>query len=364
MKRLCAISVLSFLMGAAVTAQDKIDCRHEGLVGPVKAVESGRTEYSLVDGKGVEGPRLVTRQTSYDEQCDRTEMIQYGPDGKILERLVYTYDALGRNIGFDEFSSIVDKNLTTPRKHVYVVDSSARIIEYKVLESDGSLGSHFTYEYDTKGNKLAENFYTWTGTRGSRVGYTYDDKGHQLSATCFQPGDTLSWKTISSYNTNGRRIEWSNFQAGILRYKIESRYDQQGRISEEETFEFNAPPNLITSHSPVPGKVTYTYSDSDRTKEVTIYLPSGTLKSREIRTTDEKGNETSRLTVDENGSTKNIDIFWFDGNKRVRTLSGTPLSKFEYDAHGNWTKHTRLIWAAGAKEPEPWNTEYRIITYY
>jgi len=364
MKYLFATSVLIFLMSASATAQDRIDCRHDGLLGPVKTVESGRTEYPMVDGKGVEGPRLVTRQTSYNEQCDRTEMTQYGPDGKILERLVYTYDALGHNTGYDEFSSILDKKLTTPRKHVYVVDSNARIVEYKVLESDGSLGSHFTYEYDPKGNKLAEDFYTWMGTRGSRVVYTYDDKGHQLSATCYQPGDTLSWNTISSYDTDGRRIEWSNFQAGVLKYKIKYRYDRQGRIVEEETFGFNAPSEIPLSHSPVPGKVVYVYNDSDLTKEVTTYLPSGTLKSRKIRTSDERGNETSRLTFDENGSTENNEISWYDSHKPVRKLSGTPLTKFEYDSHGNWTRKTHLLWAAGAKEPEPWNTEYRIITYY
>lgn len=364
MKRLFAFLVLSFLMSAPVTAQDKIDCRHEGLLGPVKTVEAGRTGLPVVDGKGVEGPHLVMRQTSYNERCDRTEMTQYGTDGKILERLVYTFDALGRNTGYDEFSSAVDKKLATPRRHIYVVDGNARIIEYTVFDSDGSLNSRFTYEYDAKGNKLAENFYSWMGTRGNRVVYTYDEKGHQLSATCYKADDTVSWKTTTSYDTDGRKIEWSNFQAGILRYKIKYRYDDQGRISEEETFEFNAPPNLITSHSPVPGKIVYDYNDSERTKEVTTCLPSGTLKSREIRTTDERGNETSRRTLDENGSTRNNEIVWFDSRKPVHTLSGTPSTKFEYDAYGNWTKKTRLIWAAGAKEPEAWNIEYRTITYY
>jgi len=364
MKRLFAISVFSLLIGAAVTAQDKIDCRHEGLVGPVKTVESGRIEYPLIDGKGTEGPRLLTRQTSYNERCDRTEMTQYGPDGKIIERLVYTFDGLGRNTGYDEFNSIVDKNLATPRKHIYVVDNSARVTEYTVWDSNGSLASRFTYAYDAKGNKLEENFYTWMGTRGSRIVYTYDDKGHQLSATCYQPGDTLSWKTISSYDADGRRIEWSSLEAGVLRYKIKSRYDQQGRITEEETFAFLAPSEIPPSHSPVPGKVVYAYDDSDRTKEVMTYLPSGTLKSKEIRTTDERGNETSRLTLDENGSTKNNEISWYESHQLVRKLSGTPSTEFEYDSHGNWIRKTHLLWVAGAKEPEAWNTEYRIITYY
>jgi len=94
------------------------------------------------------------------------------------------------------------------------------------------------------------------------------------------------------------------------------------------------------------------------------YLPSGTLKSSEIHTIDERGNETSLLTLDENRSIKNRDVLRFDKNNSVRALSGKPLWRFEYDSHDNWTKKTYLIWAAGAKEPEAWNAEYRIITYY
>lgn len=51
MNRFLAISILSLLASLPVNAQDKIDCRHEGLLGPVKTVEAGRTEYPLVDGK-------------------------------------------------------------------------------------------------------------------------------------------------------------------------------------------------------------------------------------------------------------------------------------------------------------------------
>ena len=364
MKRLFVISILSLLASSPGIAQDKIDCRHEGLLGPVKTVEAGRTEYPLVDGKAVEGRHLVRYQTNYNERCDRTEMTDYDADGKVLHRLVYTYDELGRNTGFLEFSRIVDKNLTKPRKHIYALDSNGRIVEYTVFDSDGSLSDRFTYKYDAKGNKLEEDFYSWMGTRGGHVVHTYDEAGHQLTATSYKSDDSVSWKTIDAYDADGKRIEWSNYQNNVLRYKIKYSYDKQGRVIEQETFEFNAPPNLISSHAPVPGKVTYAYDDSDRTRTVMTYLPSGTLKSSEIHTIDERGNETSLLTLDENRSIKNRDVLRFDKNNSVRALSGKPLWRFEYDSHDNWTKKTYLIWAAGAKEPEAWNAEYRIITYY
>jgi hypothetical protein len=88
------------------------------------------------------------------------------------------------------------------------------------------------------------------------------------------------------------------------------------------------------------------------------------LKSKEVRTVDEKGNEAGVASFDEKGSPKNTDIQWYDKNKLVRTLSGRLLITFEYDSHGNWTKKIRSILPAGAKEAEPYSAEYRIITYY
>ena len=120
----------------------------------------------------------MTTRTSFNETCHRIEALSYGPNGEKLERRVYTYDPSGRNTGYLEFSSILDKSLATSRKHTYVLDGEGRIIGYLVFESDGSIGSRFTYEYDAKGNKLEEQFYSWNGARSGRVVFTYDAGGH------------------------------------------------------------------------------------------------------------------------------------------------------------------------------------------
>ena len=218
--------------------------------------------------------RLVTSQTSFNETCHRIETLSYGPKGEKLERRVYTYDPFGRNTGYLEFSSILDKSLATSRKHTYVLDGEGRIVEYLVFESDGSTGSRFTYEYDAKGNKLEEKFYSWNGARSGRVVFTYDAGGHPLTQTSYQ-NDLIRWKSTNSYDAKGRPIERTQFIDGILRYKFTFGYDDKGRLTSQETFEFNAPPNTFTSHAPVPGKVTYAYNDSERTKEVLTYSPIG-----------------------------------------------------------------------------------------
>ena len=339
------VTSLALLLASSVTSgqEQPPNLAREGLLGPVKTVEYGRINYTLNEGKSVEGKRVVFRKLIFNKLGYRSESATYGDGGSISEKLVYTYDVLDRNTGYEEYSSTLDKTLSRPRKHVYLLDQNGRIVEYSVFEADGTQGSRFTYEYDVKGNKVEEDFYSWMGSSLGRLVYTYDESGHQLTETSYDRNDTVSWKTVNSYDSQGRRIEWAQFQGGVLRYKVITRYDDKGRPVEQETLEFNAPPNVFFDHAPVPGKITYAYNDSDRTREVMTYLPFGTLESKEIHATDERGNET----------------VWTNFND-----GWTLLFKFEYDAYGNWTKKTHLTWAAGAKGPKPQTIEYRDISYF
>ncbi|HEY0348949.1 MAG TPA: hypothetical protein VGC60_12425, partial [Pyrinomonadaceae bacterium] len=199
---------------------------------------------------------------------------------------------------------------------------------------------------DAKGNKLEEDFYTWIGKLNGRLVYTYDEAGHNLTQTSYNSDEVVSWKTINTYDAEGHQVEWAQYINGILRYKRLFKYDRDRRPAEQETLEFNAPPNVYSDHAPVPGKLVYTYNDRERSKETATYKPDGSLKSKEVRTVDEKGNETG-----------------------VASFAGVDSSRrsmltYEYDSHGNWTKK---IWANlpnSAKEAEPYSAEYRTITYY
>ncbi len=337
-------SLALLLASSVVSGQDRPpNLVREGLLGPVKMVEFGRSSYTLSEGKTVEGKRANFQKLTFNQRGYRIESVLYGDHGTISERLVYTYDALDRNTGYEEYNSTLDKTLSKPRKHVYSLDQNGRIVEYIVYESDGTKGSRFTYEYDAKGNKLEEDFYTWMGKRIGRLVYTYDEAGRQLTETSYDRDDTVNWRVASSYDDDGRPTEQTQYQGSVLRYKVLTKHDAKGRPVEQETLEFNALPNVLVDDAPVPGKITYAYNDSDRTREVSTYTPNGTLKKKEVHTSDERGNETAWVNA-------------YDG--------GTLLFKYEYDAYGNWTKKTRLNWVPGAKEPEPHTVEYEDISYF
>jgi antitoxin component YwqK of YwqJK toxin-antitoxin module len=351
------------LFSGAVLAQDPPpNLATDQLVGSIKTVEHGRIGYTFRDGKTVESNRTVFQKTSYDQDGNRTEKITYREGGAISERLVYTYDVLKRNTGYEEYFSLTGQTLLGPRKHIYTLDANGHIVEFMLYESDGSIGSRFTYSHDARGNKTEECFYSWNGSRTGRLVHSYDEQGHVLSLTSYNNDDTAAWKNVNAYDPNGHQIEWVQYQNGVLRYKRISKYDDKGRLSEQETFEFNSPPNVFSDHAPVPGKVVYTYGE--RSKEIANYDTTGSVTRRELSKLDEKGNEVGREFFNGKGSRELTEVGFVEDNKIVARLGGTSQTKIEYDSHGNWIRKTYLIMPVGAKEGVPSSAEYRIITYY
>ena len=187
---LIAFALLLFV-GVAAAQDPPPTLAREHLLGPVKSFEAGRVDYVLDQGKPVEGKRQTSQRLSFDERGNRIEAMTY-QDGTILERLVYTYDVLRRNIGYDEYFALTNKPLQGPRKHIYTLNAEGKIVEYMVYDTDGTVADRFTYQYDAKGNKIEEDFYTWTGKRSGRLVYTYDEAGHNLTQTSYNSDDVVS----------------------------------------------------------------------------------------------------------------------------------------------------------------------------
>lgn len=353
----------------AVIAQNKTDRERADLLSSAKTVEAYIIDFAMKDGKIEEGKRRPWHSTTYNPEGNIIERISYDHVGNVTEKIIYTYDTRGRNIGYEEYSAAVDKTLTIPRKHIYTLDDRGNRVEYRVYDSDGTQASRFTYKYDAKGNRIEEGFYYHTGQFGGKTAYTYDEQGNQTSQTSYGADGDANWKTNSTYDAQGNRTEWIQYQHEKLRYKVISIYDEKGRIVENETIEFNAMPNIYVSHAPVPGKVIYSYDDEKSTKEVATYKPDGTLKDRVVYAYDAKGNEVGREMFNADGTANDPVIQFYDniyepGSKFRGSLSGKSLLEFEYDSHGNWKKKTYLIQSGKNSKPQPYRAEERVTTYY
>jgi len=331
------------------------------LVGPVKTLETGSVEYK----SGVEGKRIPHQKITFNERGDFTELIGYSrEDGSASYKHVYKYDDQGRNVGYEEYSGVLDKTLTVPRRHVYTLDEKGRRREYKVYESDGTLGSRFVDVYDEVGNKIEEQFFYHTGAMGGKTVRAYDDRGNEIRTIYYDKDKNIASRNESVYNADGRRTEWIQYYGDTLRYKIFHKYDEKGRVVEAETLEFNAPPDVWTDHAPVPGKVVTIFDDEKRTREVASYGVDGALKERTVYSSDDKGNQVGLSQYKADGTLKETVISSYDKGKLVGTLSGTALNEYEYDSHGNWTKRIHKIQPGGSGKAMAWSAEYRTITYY
>lgn len=369
MKTALAFVIASLIWFPIVIGQNKTDRDQAGLISSAKTIEVYIIDFAMKEGKVEQGKHRPWHSITYNPEGNIVERISYNHLGNIAEKLVYTYDTRGRNIGYEEYSACVDKSLTIPRKHIYILDDRGNRIEYKVYDSDGTLASRFTYKYDAQGNKIEEGFYYHTGQFGGKSVYTYDEWGNQTSQTSYGADGVINWKTVSTYDAQGNRTEWLQYQRDTLRYKVISMYDEKGRIVENGTIEFNAIPNVRVSHAPEPGKVVYTYNDEKGTKEVFTYKPDGVLKDRMIYTYDSRRNEVGRAMFKADGSPNDFVIRFYDNiyepeSKFRGSLSGKSLVEFEYDSHGNWTKKTYLIQSGKNGKPQPYRAEERIITYY
>ncbi len=365
MRRIFSALIFTVLALSIAAAQGRDDKKQHDLVGPVKTLEVGRIEYTLKNGKSVSGKPIRRYTIAFNEDGKKTEEISYDQSGEsILDKVVYAYDREGRLKSYESYNSSVDKTLSTSQKNDYKLDDKGKVLEYVNYQPDGTLGSRFLYKYDAKGNRTEEIFYSWNGTRTGKLLNTYDEAGQLLTATSYNEDDSISWKITCTYNAKGNKIEWLQSIAGVLRYRVTYNYDDKNRIVEQETFEYNKPPNMRTTHAPEPGKIVYTYNDVKKTREVETYNEDGSHKEKRIYLMDERGNEVGWKVFNADGSPRKTEVHWYDKTRLLRTLGGIESANFEYDSKGNWTKKVRLIQAADTGEPEAYSAEYRVITYY
>ena len=308
MKRLATFIIL-FVLWMTANVQAQPDRERDRLFGPVQSVATELTEFTTKDGKSVEGARVRLHEISYDARADRVKRVDFNRDGSAAQTIVYNYDAEGRHTGYEDYAS----GMSTPRKHVYVLDQKGNRAEYKIVQPSGSAADErYVYKYDANGNKLAEELYHKTSLI-SRNENSYDDQGRLTSQTIYNPDGTVSARMRVSFNQDGKPLERIRHDGDLLTYRVRYTYDNKGRLTEAETTgSYVETDSNAEGH--ITGKVRYVYKGKDQPKEMLIHNQDGSLRERVV---------------------------------------------FDYDARGNWTKKTTLT-----AEKTPRQIEYRTITYH
>jgi hypothetical protein len=305
---------LAINVQATMNGQEKIDREQDHLFGSVESVKIEVAEFTLKDGKSVEGSRMPVQTVTYDARGNRLKCVDFNRDGSMAQTLVYTYDAEGRRIGYEDYTP----GLSTARKHVYVLDAKGNRVEYKIIQPTGAAADEkYLYKYDANGNKIAQELYHKTSLI-SRNENAYDTQGRLIAQTIYNPDGSISSRIRNAIAADGRPTERIRYDGELLTYKVRYTYDKKGKLAELETtgsyVEMDA-----GAEGYVTGKMVYVYKGKEQPKETLVFNPDGSLREKII---------------------------------------------VEYDSHGNWIKRTHRVRSAQTGKELPQQIEYRTITYH
>jgi len=308
--------VLTILLGAMVSltanGQTRSDLEQAGLRGPVQTVAIEVAEFTVSDGKNVEGPRVPVQTVSYDDRGNRTKRVDFNRDGSVAQTIVYNYDTEGRSTGYEEHTP----GLSNARKHIYVLDQDGKRVEYKIMQPTGSAADEkYVYKYDGNGNRIAEDLFHKTSLV-SRNENAYDTQGRLVTQTIYNPDGSVSARISNSFGADGKPLERVRHDGDLLTYRVRYQYDSKGRVEKVETVGSHVEMDS-GSEGYVTGVVVYVYKGKDQPKETVIYRSEGSFRERLV---------------------------------------------FEYDSRGNWTKRTRRVKTNGKDTPA--QIEYRLVTYH
>jgi YD repeat-containing protein len=296
-----------------VSGQIKRDVEHDRLLGPVQTVATEVAEFTIKDGKSVEGPRFPLHTITYDARGNRVKRVDFNRDGSVAQTLTYSYDEKGRRVGYEDYVA----GLSTPRKHIYTLDENGNRVEYRIEQPTGKAADEkYTYKYDDKGNLIAEELYHKTSLI-SRNENTYDLQGRLISQVSYNPDSTVSMRINVSFALDGKPVERIRHDGDLLTYRVRYTYDNKRRLVGVETTGSWVETDF-TPEDHITGKVVYVYKGKDHAKEMLIYNSDGSLRER--------------VAID-------------------------------YDSRGNWTKRTHRVKAAPAAKEVTRQIDYRTITY-
>jgi antitoxin component YwqK of YwqJK toxin-antitoxin module len=269
MKRLLLPLTLALFAPAAAHAQSGGLERRNGdmFVGPVRAARVETAAYVKQDGALVEGPRRLSASTSYSEDGKRSEHEDYAEDGRLRRRDVNVYDDAGRLIEqevYDGSNSLVAKIVSKPDAGEVLTYGPDGSIRQRVVTVHGENGVTETKTYDASGALLERGVLEHSD--GGVVSKTYDANGTLRRETTTRHGELdARLNEEQRYGANGapaaRRVANIGAGSGDINVSVERPRGSQVERT-RVTREYDPRGNLVKSVSYVWDKATGDFAPS------------------------------------------------------------------------------------------------------
>lgn len=229
MKSLLLSTALALAASATALAQAGGLERRDGdtLVGHVRAARVETASYVKQDGALVEGPRRLSASVSYSEDGKRSEYEDYAEDGTPRSRIVHVYDDAGRVIeqeNYDGRGVLQSKVVSRPDAgEVLTYGPDGRLLR-RVVTARGENGATETRTYGADGALQKTAVLARTSEGG--VLKEYDASGAlkaETTARRAEGGEHVNDKRL--YNANGepvaRRVATQVVESGDREVSVE-----------------------------------------------------------------------------------------------------------------------------------------------
>lgn len=312
----------------------KNDLEDLNLLGEVKSLQQNKFELSSKSGELKKGRIIEDNDSNIHLVFDKVGNIiekksrnyKY-PNG--FEKFSYEYDSRGNKI--EKIFYTPDGNLNT--KYSYKYNVNGNIIEMSISFPEGRLGNKYAYKYDRKSNLIEYNDYLGKKLNQKTI-FIYDENGNEVEEAIYDSKDNLKNKWTKKYDAKGNLVESIHYFAnGKIDSKTIYKNDTKNNVIEEIITDSN---NSLLSEE-------YSKYDIDGNKiEVKMNVPSyGGMKVKTVYKYDNRGNIVEQI----NNSSM--------GGKKKRGIN-----KFEYDKNNNWIKTIYF------DRNKPFGMIERIIEYY
>jgi len=279
------------------------------LFGKVKLLKV--INYKAIEkfGKITYGPIKENHTVFINNKGEIIETTIYDSLGIYEEKFLSKYDTRGNKIEYN----IYNKYNKLKSKITYHYDKKDNLLERSRYNSDGSLSEKTHYVYDTRNNKIEENVFN--SKSGNKSTFIYDKKNRIIKSNVYNSSDKL----ISNfkYDKQGRKIEMYKqytlknvlFQDGI------NIYDKKGNEIENDYYN-----NKILE-----SKRIYKYNNNGQISEDETYNLDGSFYGKITYYYDDFGNLTKRKE-------------FVKGNVLFKEKTDIIEHHYEYDNNNNWTK--------------------------